>query len=633
MDSNMIIALTEMVKNLGYKDHAKLANKISYILKSKEDFEKRFVVDDREYDHGRVEKTMVKKEAETLVDNLIILTQYTYLFGRDGSSYAPYRELLKGVDKKSFSLKVQQKRRTLQDDMIRTQNSLKDLPIFYKSIINHAQVDITTQSLREMMQKVVGNNEMLDLQDTHELANWNAIIELNEKLESEGESSFIYQLLGENFYEMGDYDRSLTALERSIELEHTNGTSWAIKSLILFTVLQKNKCEYREALARTEYSGYINNPITSEEYWINERVEFTYNDLEEVKAQFVNSAINALLNWPAHQVDGCTKGKPNYCYNLNNLSQCKIDLEREFLFISLNNEITYEDFDINKNKVIEIFRSFQRWNIEIYPLTSIFYNVRNRDKANIFKLLSFINEDELKVGFNEYFKAQRFSHYTADEDLSLLKSNIVSYLYCKHIGKKQFFNLSNSLLRLFTTHQEISNLNQVSAVHLGEVNFELKGLKKKLNVDFNFGNRPPEYCKADADLSEFEITASLNRAHKKSNGWNELLESSAWKDNSLSQDIGVHFYGLVMLSILLELIHQKRIEDNVILLEELCQSENCLKSALSDMPTYFYCGLINYINSDIMKIDIQNRLTVALEVIYEQREILDEEEAQDSLLY
>lgn len=121
------IALTDMVKKLGYKEHTNLANKIANVLKDKEDFNKRYIIDERENDIHRVEKIKVSPTAETLVDNIAILLQYSLLFGRDGKRYAPYTELLKGVDHKSFKLKVQKKSQKLQADIKRSQDSLKML--------------------------------------------------------------------------------------------------------------------------------------------------------------------------------------------------------------------------------------------------------------------------------------------------------------------------------------------------------------------------------------------------------------------------------------------------------------------------------------------------------------------------
>jgi hypothetical protein len=63
------IALTDLVKKLGYENPRKLSNQIRDILKEKEDFKERYIVDERDSDLYRPEKMIVSRKAETLVDS------------------------------------------------------------------------------------------------------------------------------------------------------------------------------------------------------------------------------------------------------------------------------------------------------------------------------------------------------------------------------------------------------------------------------------------------------------------------------------------------------------------------------------------------------------------------------------
>jgi len=58
------IALTDLVKNLGYENPRKLSNQIRDILKEKEDFKERYIVDERDSELYRPEKTIVSRKAE-----------------------------------------------------------------------------------------------------------------------------------------------------------------------------------------------------------------------------------------------------------------------------------------------------------------------------------------------------------------------------------------------------------------------------------------------------------------------------------------------------------------------------------------------------------------------------------------
>lgn len=92
-----VIALTDLVKKLGFKHHRELANKIRDLLKEKEDF-KKFIIEEKNKTgraDGRDEKVQVSADAEILVDNLAILAPYVKLFGvaANKKQYTPLPEV------------------------------------------------------------------------------------------------------------------------------------------------------------------------------------------------------------------------------------------------------------------------------------------------------------------------------------------------------------------------------------------------------------------------------------------------------------------------------------------------------------------------------------------------------------
>jgi len=136
------IALTDLVKNLGYENPRKLSNQIRDILKEKEDFKERYIVDERDSDLYRPEKTIVSRNAETLVDNLIILSEFSGLFPRGAKGkHTAYKTLLSGVDDKSFEAKVIKHNNVIRNEINRSEKCLKKLPHFYNAITSVKALD------------------------------------------------------------------------------------------------------------------------------------------------------------------------------------------------------------------------------------------------------------------------------------------------------------------------------------------------------------------------------------------------------------------------------------------------------------------------------------------------------------
>jgi tetratricopeptide (TPR) repeat protein len=363
MDAHKL-ALTDVVKSLGFNNSTAVSNKVRDILKAKEGFKDRFIIDERsdfESENRRTEKTYVSPKAKVLIDNLAILLQYSGLFGRGTSTTFPaYRELLKGIDDNFFKSNVIKHTQTIKQNIELSKSSLKELPIFYNAVLNKKIIDITKDSLRELMQIHSNNGEILDLTNTFKLSAWNELLEYQNELENNDQDSTLYQKIGEKFFELGDHEQALTALITSTELDPKNGISWAISSLIFHSRLRERKNSHYQALARNDFSESIAHPITSEEHWVNERIEDTYSDIIDVNSQFVTSAINALVYWPVWEYSK-TEEKPNYFYNLNQSHDTNVEVERRYLFIKLINEISFNQFGRHKSEMVDIVRTFQGW--------------------------------------------------------------------------------------------------------------------------------------------------------------------------------------------------------------------------------------------------------------------------------
>ncbi len=628
MDAHKL-ALTDVVKSLGFNNATAVSNKIRDILKEKEDFKARFIIDERndyESENKSVEKTYVSKEAKNLVDNLAILLQYSGLFGRGTSATLPaYRELLKGIDDSSFKLKVIKHTQTIKQNIELSQSSLKELPIFFNAVLNKKVIDITKDSLRELMQIHSSNSEVLDLTNTFKLSAWNELLEYQNELENNDQDSTLYQKIGENFFELGDHEQALTSLVTSTELDPKNGIAWAIISLIFHSKLRENKHSHYQALARNEFSESIAHPITSEEHWINERIDDTYSDIVDVNSQFVTSAINALYFWPVWEYSK-SEEKPNYFYKLNQSHDTSVEIERRYLFIKLINEISFNQFGRYKSEMVDIVRSFQGWNPELYPQTNLIHDININDKSNLMRVLSWISDADIKNALDTYFADILNNSYRAHEDLALLKDGAVQSLYRKHIGKNEYRKTLSTLLKLDIKNQEIDIFNKLSSPHFFDVHSQLTAVTKKFNIESRFGENPPNCYLEDIKLTNEEVELALSEALKNSDGWYDYLSEQAWINYPYSTDIHWHFYNLALISTLLELGKAQNIERNIEFLDELCENNIAMRSSLSRLPTELYSELVERIDEETMEKLNRDKLLLCLEIIFELRCVLDDEE-------
>ncbi|MEY8214390.1 MAG: hypothetical protein RPR97_07900 [Colwellia sp.] len=543
------IALTDLVKNLGYENHSKLSNQVRDILKEKEDFKERYIVDDRDSDLYRPEKTIVSRKAETLVDNLIILSEFSGLFPRGAKDkHTAYKTLLSGVDDKSFEAKVIKHNNVIRNEINRSEKCLKNLPCFYNAIRSVKALDITKCSLRKLMKEQSKSSEVFDLTDAFELGAWNEIIKLKSRIEGGEIDSTLYQQMGEKFFELGESTQAMEALDMSTDINPKNGISWAIKSLIYQSKLIEKDNSHYQSLALTEFSGGILNPITAEEHWINERVDDTHNDLVDVKRIFVKAAINALTHWPAWEMPhtyGDAAGKPNFYRTLNQDFNTDIELKREYLFRRLLAEVNVVEFGQNKNEITNIVRSFQMWSTNIHTSSGIVNSGTSRDKENFFKVLSWISKQETKYLMHNYFKDCLKNPYKAKDNQVLLRSPVVKTLYINLMGRAEYKNLLDKLLKLDLRHQQLENFNNVTSDHFYDVDSNLTAIKKKFNVEYNYFDSIPESLQKHTELSDKDISNGLIAALSETEGWTEYLKDEAWLKSPYSFDIGWQFYNLI----------------------------------------------------------------------------------------
>ncbi|RBP84718.1 hypothetical protein EBI01_03910 [Marinomonas rhizomae] len=569
---NKSIALKDMVKELGYENIDSLSNQIRDILKDKEDFKKRYVIDESMDVRSRQERFLVSNDAETLVDNIAIIQQYSNLFGKapEGEKWKlPYYHQLKnGVDEKSFKKNIHKQMDKLNSNLNRTKRSLKSLPIFSNTVLNNPKLDIRDTSIRELMEKDLGSDNLIDFGKVYELTTWNELLDLQEKV-AEGETTSLnYQLIGDKLMSLGDIEQSIVALEESVELDSENGVAWALLSHIYYQILAKHLNEHHKALARTEFIGFIENPINSEEYWINERVEDTFNDVSKLREQFVNVAIKALRYWPSWEglpirLDDGTE-KPNYYHSLQQSGGTSLELKRSDLFLIFLNQINEQDFLQNRDQYIEILRSFQHWNIDLYPLTNIHFFPLDF-YGPLIRYISWVNKGEVANVIKKLAKQLECYSHSADKSIMFLQNPFVSQMFWKHLGRKEYTNLLMSLEGMVCKNICNSRIETLATLQLEEILNCFKDLSKLLQEEWFTchklldvsENREISGVSSEAVKSQLDV--SSHSSLKLIDSWKSYLDDALYTKN-------VHAPGdrhvLIFMASFIEVYHNLNINEN-----------------------------------------------------------------------
>ena len=242
------------------------------------------------------------------------------------------------------------------------------------------------------------------------------------------------------------------------------------------------------------------------------------------------------------------------------------------------------------------------------------------------RVFSWISDLDIKNALDTYFADILNNSYRAHEDLALLKDGAVQSLYRKHIGKNEYRKTLSTLLKLDIKNQEIDIFNKLSSPHFVDVHSQLTAVKKKFDIESRYGNTPPTFYLKDIKLTDEEVELALSEALKNSDGWYNYLSEQAWINHPYSTDIHFDFYSLALISILLELGKAQNIERNIEFLNELCENNTAMRSSLSRLPTELYSELVKRIDEETMEKSNRDKLLLCLEIIFELRCVLDDEE-------
>lgn len=616
------IALTELVKKLGFKNHGALANKIRDLLKDKEDFSKYLITTDKDF--GRDEKVQVFAEAEILVDNLAILAPYVKLFGVAGSKekYMPLSYLAnpnKRGDLRAKAIKFDVK---VRNDIRRSNETLRQLPIFVTAIAKAGELDIRKDSLRALIEQTSDSGTLVDLSNSFESALWNEIVELQDLIESGDESSLSHQKLGENLFRMGEFDAAVEHLDRAVELEPKNGTAYSILALIYHRQLEQATKELSGAMARNDYSGFIEHPIDAEEHWINERIEFGINDYQQLRERFIFNVIHGLYHWPEH--DYKEGSKKNYLHSLKQTLKSELDTVREDLLTPFLKHVRYSDFE----KWPELISSIMTWQYcsRFGDWSSNTLKHNNQQKCQVMAVTSWFSEEGAKQLLEYEIKFFSRCETISSQAYELFSIDVFRSLYSQFFGRAEYEKFISEMLVKLQNQLLINNLEMTAQDRCLSVTGYLYKLGKHHEIkdidDPRWESSQKMYVLTDQQIHAFSV--QMNESLK---GWQSLLEHKAWQQFGSTDLAPPNMCELIVTACLIELSQNINSETNLAILIEFLQTERNLRKGIPDINYAMSQDLIAKIkaccivNDQEGLDDFLNQYSVTTEQIEEQRVI------------
>lgn len=618
------IALTDLVKKLGYRNHGALANKIRDILKDKEDFAKYLLKTDKEY--GRDEKVQVYAEAEILVDNLAILAPYVKLFGvaESKEQYTPLRYFASRNNRDNIRPKAIKFDVKVRNDIRRSNETLRQLPMFVTAIAKAREFDIMKDSLRTLIEQTSESGILVDLSNSFESALWNEIVELQDQIESGDETSLSHQKLGENLYKMGEFDTAVEHLDRAVELEQENGTAYAILALIYLRQLEQTTKELSGAMARNDYSGFIQHPIDAEEHWINERIEFGINDYQQLRERFIYNVIHGLYHWPEH--DYKRDSRKNYLYNLKQSLKSELDTVREDLMVPFLKHVRYSDFEkwpelISKLMKGEYCSSDEQW----YPNT---LKHNNQQKCQVMAVTSWFSEEGAKQLLEYEIKFVSRCETISNEAYELFSIDIFRSLYSLFFGRAEYEKFISEMLVKFQNELLINNLEMTAQGRYLSITGCLHKLSKHREYkdidDQRWESFQKMYVLTDKQIHD--LSSQIKEGLK---GWQSLLQHKAWQQFGSTNFAPSNMCLLIVTACLIELSQDINSDANVAILKNFLKTEHNLRKGIGDIGYHLSQQLVEKIKAHCIVSDndglsdFLDQYSSAIDQIEEHREMED----------
>ncbi|GAB1535251.1 hypothetical protein ADMFC3_08820 [Geovibrio sp. ADMFC3] len=547
MENRKKYALTSYIKEKGYGSSIGLNNWIAGILKNKEDFRK-YIVEHEHY--GRREKIEIYKDAEILIDNLCLLKPYLSIFGKgENKEFPAYRGLKNQSNSKQYIDKLKERKSFLKDEIESRNQALENYEFLYEILEKHLPIDLEGQSLLNLINDIKaqtpeGKTIKFDNNNINSFSVLDELLELKGKLENEDKSkaSSIYRKMALCYIKLSEVDDALEVLDTALNMNPKDSDAWALKAKIIFQLLTSANKELSSTIARTEYSGPEEFPITSEEQNISDLFYTQITEFEQLGIIFIETCINALLNWYSH--NGSIPLVSNE------------DIKFEWLIINLISTLTQTTTEKYQKEIQIIFSRYLK-NSNIY-LRSPFFDKNQKIiyEVNLVRVLSWLSKNEL----------QEYIHHLTGKPEDFNFHHGYTYNFITHPKIKKYFIEHLGIQEYKKLYKELWGVENAkrTAEHIRElIILETQDFK-------NFNN------------SQNDIKSFIDQMSLKYNNFDEFTKNEAWHIFPFSEYFHTDVYLFLFTASLLALISGNATASAIKMVEDFSQHKDILKDIASN---------------------------------------------------
>ncbi len=592
------IPTATLLKKMGFNNEKALAKSVNTVLTTKENYIK-YIVEETSEHSGRPEKFLVTPEAKTIVQNIALLQPYSGLFGRskDASIFAPKVKLQSkksGEHLRKAAIRIKER---LSDDILRSQQTLECLGSVTSAIINNLPIDIEKDSIEDMIQKAEPIS-LSNFSNSYLIGQWNDIVELRHRISGGEHSSHVYRLLGEKLFLMGDIDGAKDVLHTALEVEHDNGVANALLALIYNRELLENRREQYQLYARTEFSGTIESPVTSEEHWINDNLEYASSVGEELKKEFIHYATLALEHWPEHEYR--REGQKNFLLNLSHSHDCYVSLSRWELFMQLIKYIGKNEWYENREALSRIVPAFVESSDYGFH-TKLGSDLSTDEKVRLLNVVYFYSPSTAKNHLAQMSKALDSGlPFAPDSDYEYFVNIFTEALFIEYFGDYAYDRLISRLLGAKHEHERLALFSSRASRKFEKLRSSFSSIEKigyDISKPLNFEQfflSESEDLQDEEGIRELERQLPIMLEHVR--GWKEIANDELWRKFKGTSWESYETRILILSACLIELASGENTDENSERLNQILQ-EPRTKSSLTSVPERFLDTVSSFITN------------------------------------
>ena len=526
----------------------------------------------------------VKKDAEILIENLCIIYAFKSIFLKNkkdegDKEFRPFKDLESGDYKKHIEKDASKERKKLINNREEITSALANLDKFFAAVKSIDGIDITKQSLAELMANVKSVEGIYDFDPTTH-ACVIGLSNLRYDIAKSPNDHVLYRKMAELLYEMGQLEDSLDQIEECLELDPDNGIAWAIKAKILLEQLEEKRRSQKLNSHSLDSSPYTSAMTTSAIEWMFTEDHFGYDLNKELRREFVNSAFKALEFWPTRKptlpcVDHChDKAQcPNdyLCetalYSTDELPDCESTIARDWMFFHLVQNIKLSEIQQHESafslpKILESFRSTEDRNA--FPNPYFLKDSPDPDEKIAFlqKLTLLIKEvspEEHNALMEAFVHDLKKDKHHASRNLKTLTYSPLTNALWDHLGPKKYAAM-HKLLWKYVKESEAEEHFGIIAVQalrtirtpLDEPTTMYTQYSKKFMLqhwDDNWGPKFPDHSR-EAVMNVF--SKGIMEAHTSLKSLEGMIDYDQLFTTNSPEDFCSSYRGLVPLVALIE---------------------------------------------------------------------------------